>query len=249
MPKVNNSKNSTPPQIPFLKNSLFFETLKKKPTAFECRAALSELKDTPPNLRVKKTTKVPKLSWAALGLGMAAIPAISLDVNNAGPALIALLGVIIKAVSTTNINQMQNMRINEYIKALEVFMSNCNTHVSEADRARIQAQINSVNKLTAISYAKYLKDPKGQKTRGQSSAPNTSPIPAVHVRTAQKTKPVVASASPRIHLPPSGFQLPNFSFGVSNQTINDINSGLGNAVKIGITGLVLLGEAVGALSR
>jgi hypothetical protein len=86
-----------------------------------------------------------------------------------------------------------------------------------------------------------LKDPKRQKKRSQSSAPNTRSIPIGNVRAAQKTKPVVATASHRIQLPPSGFKLPNVSMpNFRAPTIEEVGDGIGNAAK----GLLLFGGAV-----
>ncbi len=241
---VNRSSNRVQPHIPVLESPLFSRVLETPPTKMQCMAALSEIPNQTPNLKGKKSTKVPLISWTILGLGMVSMPSIGSDGLNPAPAILLILGAIGKSVASMHVNSMQNLRIKEYIKALEVFMSNCNVHISVEDRARIQAQIDSVKKLTNVSYAAHLKDTKSQKTRSQSSAQNGMPSAAVNVRAVQKTKPAVSTAPTRVQLPPPSFKLPAVSIpNMRAPTTEEVSDGIGNAAK----GLFLFGAAVVSL--
>jgi hypothetical protein len=220
---TNRLSNNITPLIPFLESPLFVTKQKTPPTKMACMAALSEIPNGSPNLRSQKTAKVPLFSWASLGLGAAMLPSVATDGLNAAPVLLLILGALGNAVTKMHINSMQNLRIKEYVKALEIFMSNCEVHISPEDRIRIRTQIDSVKKLTAKSYAAYLKQPKGKVLRSPVTIKIAKPKPAK--LKAPAVLPIVkrpVASRPEIQWP----NLNDASLNYASDAIGNVGKGL-----------------------
>jgi hypothetical protein len=162
MPRINNlSKLTTPPLLPF-ENPLFVEKQDKQPTRFECIAAFNKIPKSTPSFRGEKGAKVPFAVWAGLSLGTVLMPSIGSDGLNPAPVILLMLFALEKAISSTHIDTFKKAKIKDYVNALEVFMSNCQVHISHEDREKIRAQIGSLKKATNASHAAYLKQSKSK---------------------------------------------------------------------------------------
>jgi hypothetical protein len=153
--------NNRPQQLTIktLDNLLFTRVLDKPPTQKQCMNAFDELITPPPNLNAKKL-KMPAFLWSILGFTAATNPTVSLDPNNATPSIIALIPIIANIVRSTNINPWQKIKIEDYIRNVETFMSNCGAHLSKEDRSLVQGKLESLKKITNASHASYMKQQK-----------------------------------------------------------------------------------------
>lgn len=201
MPIKNTVKNiNIQPQL--FKSTLFLTQKSATPTKMECMAALNEIKNFTPKFRTQKTNKIPFISLSALGLGSTLLPLASTNEINAIPTLLVFLAAIGKAVIVNTIDSTQYLKIKDYIKSLKVFLSNCENHISQVDKERIHAQLDTLEIKTNESHARY-----SEKTNSK------------------------ANAVQRIKLPPATHQFKPVINNLQLPSLNDVSEGIGNAAK------------------